>query len=128
MKTRRPTVITFAIILLILASLLNGIANVLPDSNPDAAPLFVEYGILVLAVLGLVASFGLFLRRRRGMLLAFGVSVLDACLWIGGIPSDSSLITGYSILLVVVNALSIALLLLPFVRLPNATERMREVS
>ena len=62
------------------------------------------------------------------MLLAFGVSILDACLWIGGIPSDSSLITGYSILLVAVNALIVALMLLPFVRLSNATEQVREIS
>ena len=128
MKTKRSILPTLSINLLILASLLNWIANFLPDSNPDSAPLFVEYGIQVLAVLGLVAAFGLFMRRRWGMLLAFGVSILDACIWIGGIPSDSSLITGYSIVLVAVNALIVALMLLPFVRLSNATEQVRKVS
>ncbi len=128
MKTRRSTVITLATILLILISLLNGLANFLPDSNPDSAPLFVEYGILVLAVLGLVAAFGLFTQRRWGMLLAISVSVLGACLWIGGIPSNFPLIKGYSILLVALNGLIVALIVLSFVRRSTATEGVREVS
>lgn len=80
MKTGRPTLLNIAIILLILAGLLNWIANFLPDSNFDSTPLVVGYGILVLGVLAPVAAFGLFTQRRWGTLLAISVSVLDACL------------------------------------------------
>ncbi len=128
MKTGRPTLLNIAIILLILAGLLNWIANFLPDSNFDSAPPVVGYSILVLGVLALIAAFGLFTQRRWGTLLAISVSVLDACLWIGGIPSDSSLIKGYSILLVALNALIVVLMLLPFVRRSSPTKRVREVS
>jgi peptidoglycan/LPS O-acetylase OafA/YrhL len=128
MRMNRPTVLNIVIILLILAGLLNWIANFLPDSNYDSTPPVVGYGILVLGVLALVAAFGLFKHKGWSMLLAIIVSILDACLWIGGIPSDSALIKGYSILLVALNALIVVLLLLPSVLRSSATERVREVS
>jgi uncharacterized membrane protein (DUF2068 family) len=116
MKTTRPTVLSIAIILLFLLSLLNMLANFLPDDNPDAAPLFVEYGIIVLGVLALVAAFGLFKLKRWGMLLAVSVSVLNAFLWVGAIPADSPLIKGFGVMLVALNTLIIVLVVLPSMR------------
>ena len=93
METKCPTVLSIAIILLILASLLSWLIVFLPGESNDPGSLVVLYGSVVLGVLGLVAAFGIFNLKRWGMWLAIGVSVFSALFGVGGIANSSSPLT-----------------------------------
>ena len=129
MQARRPILLTLAASLLILAGLMNWIGNFLPDNNdPDSLTLFVGYCILVLGVLGPIAAFGLFKRQHWGVLAGCCICILNGCLWIGGIPSDSPLIKGFSIGAVALNALIIALTALLLRNQAHAAKQVGELS
>jgi hypothetical protein len=129
MKTKRPAVLSIAIILLTLASLWNLSATLLLNNGPDPAPPVVVYGSAVLGVLGLVAAFGLWKLKRWGMLLAIIVSALSgAGLGVGGIvyaasPRDMVI----AVVLVALSALIIVLVVFPSARQAYAAERVRVV-
>jgi peptidoglycan/LPS O-acetylase OafA/YrhL len=117
MNKQRPAVLSIAIILLILASLLFWLIVFLPGESNDPFELVVLYGSVVLGVLGLAAAFGIFSLKRWGMWLAIGVSVFSAFFGVGGIASPSSPLTkGLCIVLVALYVLIIVLVVLPSAR------------
>jgi peptidoglycan/LPS O-acetylase OafA/YrhL len=127
-ETKYPTVLSIAIILLILASLLFWLIVFLPGESNDPGSLVVLYGSVVLGVLGLVAAFGIFSLKRWGMWLAIGVSVLGALFGVGGIANSSSPLTkGLCIVLVALYALVIVLVVLPSARAAYVAERVHTV-
>ena len=128
MKTKCPTVLSIAIILLILASLLFWLTAFLsPDPSRDPGSPVVLYASVVLGVLGLVAAFGIFNLKRWGMWLAIGVSVFGALFGAGGIAYSSSPLTkSLGMVLVALYALVIVLVILPSTRAAYVAERMHE--
>jgi hypothetical protein len=128
MKTQRPAVLSIAIMLLILASLLFWVTVFLPIDGSNPGPPVVVSGSVVLGVLGLVAAFGLFSLKRWGMWLAIGVSVFSAFFGAGGmVYSSDAIAKGLGGLLVAMSALVIVLVVLPSARAAYAAGKMRMV-
>ena len=78
MKTSRPLVLTFATILLVLVSL-GSLATPLLAGPPVA----VKVLSVVMGLLGLLAAYGLWNRKRWGMIVAIVVSAINA---LSGVP------------------------------------------
>lgn len=125
MKTQRSTVLSIAIILLILASFLFWVAVFLPVDGRNPGPPVVVYGSVVLGALGLVAALGIFHLKRWGRWLSIGVSVFGALFGAGGIVYSSSPLTkGLGVLLVALYALVIVLVVLSSARQASTTDHM----
>jgi len=120
MNTKRPVPLTIASILLALLSLGN---LSLPLFHP---PLEVTFVGIVLGILGLVAAFGLWRRKRWGMILTIIVSMLNALAAASGIVgAPNVLIKLQSTVGVVVSIVILVLVVLPSARKAYAAERAR---
>src|SRR5215203_6052918 len=84
MKTRRPGPVTIAFVLLALLSVLNFVSPLLPTDYPTIV-LFLGGA---LGVVGLLAAAGLWMTRRRGLLVTITVSVLNLLLAAPGIFAE----------------------------------------
>ncbi len=119
MNTKRPVTLTIAIILLALLSL--GSLS-LPLLDP---PPLVTYVAIVLGIIGLVATFGLWKLKRWGMILAIIYSVLQVLSGAAGIveaPNVLKVLTAVTVVLLIV---IIVLVVLPSSRRAYAAERVR---
>ena len=112
MKTSRPLVLTFATILLVLVSL-GSLATPLLAGPPVA----VKVLSVVMGLLGLLAAYGLWNRKRWGMIVAIAVSAINA---LSGVPGllvqpnlPATLAAGVGI---VISVLIIVLTVLPSAR------------
>lgn len=119
MKTKRPTSLLIALVLLALLSL----GNLALPLFPGVPPL-VTYGAIVLGIIGLGAAFGLWRLKRWGMILAIIVSVLNALSAAPGIAEAPNVLKVLSALNVVLSIVLIVLVVLPSARRAYAAERV----
>jgi len=73
MRTR-PLPVTVAVVLLVILSLANLLSPVMPS---EGVPTFVIYLGVVLGVLGLISSFGLWMLKRWALWLTIVISVIN---------------------------------------------------
>ncbi len=123
MKTKRPTSLLVALILLALLSLGNLVFLFLPGTNN--IPAAIVYSGVVAGVIGLVAAFGLWKARRWGMILTIIVSAFNMLSAAPGVlvaPNPGLQVTAGAY--VALSILIIVLVVLPSARQAYAAERV----
>ncbi len=116
MTTQRPTAVTVAAILLALLSLLNLVppSLILTPAQAAEIPTSAVYLFAVLAIVGLVAAYGLWTLKRWGLWLAIIISVPNILLAVPGMLfATTATLQILTIASVVGFALIIALVMLP---------------
>ena len=120
MNAQRPPAVTVAAILLALFSLLNLITPLTPAAS-EGIPAFVIYSGVVLGVVGLAASYGLWTLKNWSVALTIIVSVLNILSAAPGFafaPTTGAFVA--AIVGVVGFALIIVLVVLPTLRRTHA--------
>lgn len=111
-QTARPLVLTIAIVLLVLKSLASLGNPLLPG-----VPVVVKVIAVVLALLGFVAAYGLWNRKRWGMIVAIIVLAINILLAVPGLLAQLNPIsTTAAAVGIVVSLLIIILTVLPAAR------------
>jgi hypothetical protein len=107
----RPLPVTVAAILMALISLVGLPGPLLPGS--EEVPAVVIYGGIVLGVVGLVATVGLWMLKKWGFWLTVVVSVLNLLSAAPGVAFAPGALKAFAVVGVVVPALIIVLVVLP---------------
>lgn len=113
MNTQRPLPVTIAAVLLALFSLLNVISTFIPAFS-NGVPAIVVYGSAVLGLVGLAATYGLWMLKKWSVWLAIVLSVLNVLSAAPGIAfAPTTLLFVGALVTVVGYALILVLVVMP---------------
>ncbi len=107
----RPLPVTVAAVLMALSSLVGLPGPLLPGS--EGVPAVVLYGGIVLGIIGLVATVGLWMLKKWGFWLTIVVSVLNILSAAPGVAFAPGAVKIFALIGVLVPALIIVLVVLP---------------